>query len=144
MSTDKGSAVVSAKGAARWAAGHPWIYRGRIVDAAAWRDGIPATAWRVVHAGADGLPSLVVDRYGPYVVAQLLSAGLEPGGVLFTSSCSCHVHRADFLEMLGAASRDSGRRLELMRVTGASGDHPELLNIPEAGYLKGALVRAVD
>src|SRR5205807_9734111 len=25
----------------------------------------------------DGLPSLIVDRYGPFVVAQLLSAGLE-------------------------------------------------------------------
>src|SRR5256885_14735577 len=42
-----------------------------------FRSGIPATAWRVVHAEGDGLPSLVVDRYGPYVVAQLLSAGLE-------------------------------------------------------------------
>lgn len=69
---------------------------------------------------------------------------LEPGGVLFTCSCSYHVHRADFLEMLEAASRDSGRRLELMRVTGASGDHPEILNIPETGYLKGALIQAVD
>ena len=390
MGTDKGTAVISAKGAARWAAGHPWIYRTdvvqaprgdpcivrvtdrrgaflgqalfsprseirlraltasesaidrewwrvRVAAAAARRDGIPATAWRVVHADADGLPSLVVDRYGPYVVAQLLSAGLEsvrddvvagiraalvpdaillrndaavrrheglplevvavvgdvpeeveviehgvrylaaphhgqktgafldqrenrvligsqtrsgghaldvftyhgsfalhlarraasvvavdqsadalargarnaalnglanitwreanafellrglerqrerfdtivldppafaktrasvgralagykeinlramrllePGGVLFTCSCSYHVHRADFLEMLGAASRDSGRRLELMRITGASSDHPELLNIPETGYLKGALIKAVE
>ena len=390
MGTDKGTAVIAAKGAARWATGHPWIYRTdvvqaprgdpgivrvtdrrgaflgqalfsprseirlrllaaseaaidrdwwrvRVAEAAARRDGIPATAWRVVHADADGLPSLVVDRYGPYVVAQLLSAGLEsvrddvvagiqaalapdaillrndaavrrheglplevvavagsvpeeievveqgvrylaaphhgqktgafldqrenrvlieaqtrsggraldvftyhgsfalhlarraasvvavdqspdalargarnaalnglanitwreanafellrvlerqrerfdtivldppafaktrasvgralagykeinlramrllePGGVLFTCSCSYHVHRADFLEMLGAASRDSGRRLELMRVTGASSDHPEILNIPETGYLKGALLQAAD
>ena len=390
MGTDKGTAIISAKGAARLATGHPWIYRTdvvqaprgdpgivrvtdrrgaflgqalfsprseirlrllaaseaaidrdwwrvRVAEAAARRDGIPATAWRVVHADADGLPSLVVDRYGPYVVAQLLSAGLEsvrddvvagiqaalapdaillrndaavrrheglplevvavagsvpeeievveqgvrylaaphhgqktgafldqrenrvlieaqtrsggraldvftyhgsfalhlarraasvvavdqspdalargarnaalnglanitwreanafellrvlerqrerfdtivldppafaktrasvgralagykeinlramrllePGGVLFTCSCSYHVHRADFLEMLGAASRDSGRRLELMRVTGASSDHPEILNIPETGYLKGALLQAAD
>ena len=390
MGTDKGTAIISAKGAARLATGHPWIYRTdvvqaprgdpgivrvtdrrgaflgqalfsprseirlrllaaseaaidrdwwrvRVAEAAARRDGIPATAWRVVHADADGLPSLVVDRYGPYVVAQLLSAGLEsvrddvvagiqaalapdaillrndaavrrheglplevvavagsvpeeievveqgvrylaaphhgqktgafldqrenrvlieaqtrsggraldvftyhgsfalhlarraasvvavdqspdalargarnaalnglanitwreanafdllrglerqrerfdtivldppafaktrasvgralagykeinlramrllePGGVLFTCSCSYHVHRADFLEMLGAASRDSGRRLELMRVTGASSDHPEILYIPETGFLKGALLQAAD
>jgi 23S rRNA (cytosine1962-C5)-methyltransferase len=69
---------------------------------------------------------------------------LEPGGVLFTCSCSYHVHRADFLEMLQAASRDSGRRLQLVKLSGASGDHPEILNIPETGYLKGALLRAVD
>ncbi|HXF95978.1 MAG TPA: class I SAM-dependent rRNA methyltransferase [Gemmatimonadales bacterium] len=383
--------VISGKGAARWAQGHPWIYRtdvyreppegepgvvavtdrrGRFlgqalysprseirlrllsrdaepVDAAWWaariraaaarRGAPPATAYRVVHAEADGLPSLVVDRYGPYVVAQLLSAGLErvrdeviagmhealapegillrndvairrheglapevvlvhgtvpeqvevtedgvrylaapwsgqktgafldqrenramvaaqvppggraldlftyhgsfalhlarraqavlgvdasaealaraaenaalnglaniawreanafdllreleraeerfdaivldppafaknkesvpralggykeinlramrllnPGGVLFTCSCSYHVTRPLFLGMLADAARDSGRRLVLAALVGASGDHPELLNVPETGYLKGALLRALE
>jgi len=381
--------VVSAKGAARWQAGHPWIYRTdvyheptdrpgivavtdrrgrflgqglysprseirlrllttrderieaawwseRIAAAAARRRAIPATAYRVVHAEGDGLPSLVVDRYGPYVVAQLLSAGLEharedviagiraglgpegillrndvairrheglplevvaafgtvpdlvevdeygvryraaphtgqktgafldqrenralvaahahggrsldlftyhgsfalhlarrggavvavdssgealargvenarlnglanitwreanafdllrelerqgetfdtvvldppafaktkpsvpralagykeinlramrllaPEGVLFTCSCSYHVNRAVFGEMLTDAARDSGRRLELVALTGAGRDHPERVNVPETAYLKGALLRAVD
>ena len=381
--------VVSAKGAARWEAGHPWIYRTDVydeprgtpgvvtvtdrrgrhlgqalysptseirlrlltpkretIDATWWaeriaaaarrRAGIPATAYRVVHGEGDGLPSLMVDRYGPYVVAQLLSAGLEqvrtdvldgigaalapegilirndttvrrheglplevtpgrgtvpdtvaveeagvrylaaphtgqktgafldqrenrvlvgehtgagraldlftyhgsfalhlarragevvavdssadalargrenaalneltnitwrednafdllrelerreelfdtivldppafakakqtvpralagykeinlramrlvaPGGVLFTCSCSYHVGRAVFLDMLGDAARDAGRRLQLIAITGAGRDHPELVNVPETGYLKGALLRAVD
>jgi len=382
--------VVSAKGAARWDAGHPWIYRTDVydeprvtagivsvtdrrgrhlgqalyspgseirlrlltrgrepVDAGWWTDrigialarraGIPATAYRVVHAEADGMPSLIVDRYGPYTLAQLLSAGLEsvradvvaglvaalspegillrndvpirrheglplevvpvygtvpdtlvveehgvryvaaphtgqktgafldqrenrvlvsehagdggraldlftyhgsfalhlarrareviavdssadalarggenaalnglsnitwreanafdllrdlerrdetfdvivldppafaktkqsvpraragykeinlramrllaPGGLLFTCSCSYHVNRAVFGEMLADAARDSGRRLALVALTGAGRDHPELLNVPETGYLKGALLRAVD
>jgi 23S rRNA (cytosine1962-C5)-methyltransferase len=380
--------IVSAKGAARWQAGHPWIYRTdlydepgdtpaivavtdrrgrhlgqalysprseirlrlltrgreaidaawwgeRIATAAARRAGLAATAYRVVHAEGDGLPSLVVDRYGPYVVAQLLSAGLEqvrddvlagiaaalapegillrndsairrheglplevtlahgqvpeivevveadvryaaapwtgqktgafldqrenrllvrehagpgraldlftyhgsfalhlarratavvavdssaealargqenaalngltnitwreanafdvlrelerrderfdtvvldppafakakqslvravagykeinlramrllaPGGVLFTCSCSYHVNRSVFLEMVADAARDSGTRLQLLAVTGAGRDHPELVNVPETGYLKGALLRAV-
>ena len=381
--------IVSARGAARWQAGHPWIYRTdiydepgdapgivsvterrgrhlgqalyspaseirlrlltpgrdpidaawwgeRIATAAARRARIPATAYRVVHAEGDGLPSLVIDRYGPYVVAQLLSAGLErvredvlegitvalrpeaillrndsavrrheglplevvaargsvpetvavdehdvrylaapqsgqktgafldqrenrvlvgehtgpgraldlftyhgsfalhmarrarevlavdssadalargrenaalnglanitwheanafdllrelegreetfdtvvldppafakskqsvpralggykeinlramrilsPGGVLFTCSCSYHVSRAAFFEMLADAGRDSGRRLQVLGMVGAGRDHPELLNVPETGYLKGALLRAVD
>ena len=382
--------VVSAKGAARWDAGHPWIYRTDVydeprvtagivsvtdrrgrhlgqalyspgseirlrlltrgrepVDAGWWTDrigialarraGIPATAYRVVHAEADGMPSLIVDRYGPYTLAQLLSAGLEsvradvvaglvaalspegillrndvpirrheglplevvpvygtvpetlvveehgvryvaaphtgqktgafldqrenrvlvsahagdggraldlftyhgsfalhlarrareviavdssadalarggenaalnglsnitwreanafdllrelerrdetfdaivldppafaktkqsvpraragykeinlramrllaPGGLLFTCSCSYHVNRAVFGEMLADAARDSGRRLALVALTGAGRDHPELLNVPETGYLKGALLKAVD
>jgi 23S rRNA (cytosine1962-C5)-methyltransferase len=381
--------IVSAKGAARWQAGHPWIYRTDLydepgdtpgivavtdrrgrhlgqalyspkseirlrlltrgrepVDAAWWqrsiasaaarRAGLAATAYRVVHAEGDGLPSLVVDRYGPYVVAQLLSAGLEqvrddvlagiaaalapegillrndsairrheglplqvtlafgqvpkivevveadvryaaapwtgqktgafldqrenrvlvrehagpgraldlftyhgsfalhlarratavvavdlsaealargqenaalngltnitwreanafdvlrelerrderfdtvvldppafakakqslvravagykeinlramrllaPGGVLFTCSCSYHVNRSVFLEMVADAARDSGTRLQLLAVTGAGRDHPELVNVPETGYLKGALLRTVD
>jgi 23S rRNA (cytosine1962-C5)-methyltransferase len=390
MDTDKAIATVSAKGAARWTAGHPWIYRSDVLDAprgaagivrvrdrrgaplgqalysprseirlrlltrgeesidtawwrfriaacAARREGISATAYRVVHAEGDGLPSLVVDRYGPFVVAQLLSAGLEavrtevlgglrlalepqgillrhdtavrrheglpldveqahgdvpeavevregeirylaapqrgqktgafldqrenrqlvaahtrtggraldvftyhgsfalhlarraatvlavdqsaealvrgaqnatlnglaniswreanafdllrtlersgerfdtivldppafaktraalpralagykeinlramrllaPEGVLFTCSCSYHMHRSGFQEMLAAAAGDSGRRLELVRLTGAAADHPEIVNVPETGYLKSALLRAVD
>jgi len=383
--------IVAAKGAARWQAGHPWIYRTDVYDepgdvpgivavtdrrgrhlgqalyspkseirlrlltrgrepvdatwwqrsiarAAARRAGLAATAYRVVHAEGDGLPSLVVDRYGPYVVAQLLSAGLEqvrddvlagigaalapqgillrndsairrheglplevtlasgevpkvvevveadvryaaalwtgqktgafldqrenrllvgehagrggaraldlftyhgsfalhlarraaavvavdtsaealargqenatlngltnivwreanafdvlrelerrderfdtvvldppafakskqslvralagykeinlramrllePGGVLFTCSCSYHVNRSVFLEMVADAARDSGTRLELLAVTGAGRDHPEIVNVPETGYLKGALLRAAD
>ncbi len=384
------SVVVSAQGAERWRAGHPWIYRTDVydepgdepgihpvtdrrgrhlgqalyspkseirlrlltrgkesVDPAWWeerigaaarrRASIPATAYRIVHAEADGLPSLVVDRYGPYVVGQLLSAGLEqvredvlsglcaalapdavllrhdsavrrherlplevvdargsvpepleveehgvrylaaprtgqktgafldqrenrvlvaehvpaggraldlftyhgsfalhmarrasqviavdssvealarggenarlnglanitwreanafdllrafdrqrerfdavvldppafaktkpnvpravagykeinlramrilaPGGVLFTCSCSYHVSRNVFASMLADAARDSGRRLQVLAWTGAGRDHPELLNVPETGYLKGALLRAVD
>ncbi|HTR22067.1 MAG TPA: class I SAM-dependent rRNA methyltransferase [Gemmatimonadales bacterium] len=394
MTESKHSAVVSAKGAARWDAGHPWIYRSDVlesprggagivtvadrrgkflgqalysskseirlrlltrepepVDVAWWtsriaaaarrRGAIDATAWRVVHAEGDGLPSLMVDRYGPYVVAQLLSAGLEavradvvaalraalapsldgillrndasvrrheglplevvtvhgtvpevvevvehgvrylaaphtgqktgafldqrenririaalarsgrearaldlftyhgsfalhlaggggdvtavdssaealargaenaalnnltnitwleanafdllrelerrrerydtiildppafaktrdsvpralagykeinlramrllaPDGLLLTCSCSFHVQRHDFLDMLAAAAGDARRRLALVAVTGASGDHPEILTVPETGYLKGAILRAVD
>jgi 23S rRNA (cytosine1962-C5)-methyltransferase len=382
--------AITARGAARWKSGHPWIYRTdvtmepreepgivhvtdrrgrflgqalysprseirlrlltrgaepvdagwwsvRIAAAAALRHGIPATAYRVVHAEGDGLPSLIVDRYGPIVVAQLLSAGVErarddivegiaralgpegvllrndapirrheglapevsvargtvpevvevsehgvrylaapwtgqktgafldqrenralvaahvrpggraldaftyhgsfalhlarqaaevvasdsspealaraaenaalngctgitwreanafellrelerrqerfdavvldppafaktkesvskalggykeinlramrliaAGGILFTCSCSYHVSRALFLEMLAGAARDSGRRLRLISLVGAASDHPEILNVPETGYLKGALLRAVD
>jgi len=386
--SDAGVVAVTAKGAARWRSGHPWIYRSDVadepgegagvvrvtdrkgkylgralysprseirvrllttddvaIDRAWWRDriaaaasrraGIDATAWRVVHGEGDGLPSLVVDRYGPYVVAQLLSAGVEsarddiagavqdvlapegillrndaavrrheglplevtlfsgtvpetvevreagvqylaapwhgqktggfldqrenrvllaahtkaggraadffayhgsfalhlarragsvlavdasaealerglrnaglngatnitwkesnvfdllreleargeafdtialdppafaktkasvdralagykeinlramrclaPGGVLFTCSCSYHVHRRDFEAMLVEAAADSGRRLEVLRFTGQPSDHPEILTVPETGYLKGALLRA--
>jgi len=68
---------------------------------------------------------------------------LAPDGVLFTSSCSYHVSRDVFNAMLLDAARDSGRRMQFMAATGASADHPELLNVPETGYLKGVLLRAV-
>jgi 23S rRNA (cytosine1962-C5)-methyltransferase len=38
---------------------------------------IDATAFRLIHAEGDGLPSLVVDRYDRFLVAQVLSSGLE-------------------------------------------------------------------
>ncbi|PYO72077.1 MAG: class I SAM-dependent rRNA methyltransferase [Gemmatimonadetes bacterium] len=68
---------------------------------------------------------------------------LADGGVLFTSSCSYHVSRDVFHAMLADAARDSGRRIQFVAATGASADHPELLNVPETGYLKGVLLRAV-
>jgi 23S rRNA (cytosine1962-C5)-methyltransferase len=68
---------------------------------------------------------------------------LRRGGRLLTFSCSYHVGRPSFLEMLGSAAADSGRDLVLERVLGASADHPELLTVPETGYLKGALIRAL-
>ncbi len=69
---------------------------------------------------------------------------LAPGGLLFTASCSHHVHRGDFFSMLADAAVDSGRRLQLLDIRGASADHPEIVTIPETGYLKAALLRAAD
>ena len=69
---------------------------------------------------------------------------LAPGGMLFTASCSFHLTKPLFLEMLESAAADSGRRLALRAVTGQPLDHPEVLTIPETGYLKGALLEALD
>jgi 23S rRNA (cytosine1962-C5)-methyltransferase len=68
---------------------------------------------------------------------------LAPGGMLFTASCSFHVGKPLFLDMLSAAAADSGRRLALRAITGQPLDHPEVLTIPETGYLKGALVERI-
>jgi 23S rRNA (cytosine1962-C5)-methyltransferase len=38
---------------------------------------IPSDAMRLVHGESDGLPGLIVDRYGDTLVAQFLSAGAE-------------------------------------------------------------------
>lgn len=67
---------------------------------------------------------------------------LAPGGWLFTASCSHHVHRGDFFAMLADAAADAGRRMQLVEIRGAGADHPELLTVPETGYLKAALLRA--
>jgi 23S rRNA (cytosine1962-C5)-methyltransferase len=69
---------------------------------------------------------------------------LSPGGLLFTASCSFHLTKPLFLEMLEAAATDSGRRIALREVRGQPVDHPEVLTIPETGYIKGALVEAMD
>jgi 23S rRNA (cytosine1962-C5)-methyltransferase len=52
-------------------------WRDHLARSAARRHPIDATAYRLVHAEGDGLPSLVVDRYDRWIVVQMLSAGLE-------------------------------------------------------------------
>lgn len=176
---------VSDRGAGRWRAGHPWIYRSDVldepreaapgivaveaadgrplgralyspvseirlrlltageepIDGAWWRNrleaaarrraGIEATAYRVVHAEADGLPSLVVDRYGPIAAVQLLSAGLETA-------------RADVLDAVHEVLRPDGivlrndvpvRRHEKLplEVEVARGEVPDRVEIEEDG-----------
>ena len=69
---------------------------------------------------------------------------LAPGGLLFTASCSYHLTKPLFLEMLEAAAADSGRRIVLRELRGQPVDHPEVLTIPETGYIKGALLEARD
>ncbi|MCY4756038.1 class I SAM-dependent rRNA methyltransferase [Pelomonas aquatica] len=55
------------------------FFRRRIAQAIAMRArlAIASDAWRLVHGEADGLPGLVVDRYGDTLVAQFGSAGAE-------------------------------------------------------------------
>jgi 23S rRNA (cytosine1962-C5)-methyltransferase len=69
---------------------------------------------------------------------------LSPGGLLFTASCSYHLTKPLFLEMLESAAADSGRRIVLRELRGQPADHPEVLTIPETGYIKGALLEATD
>ena len=65
---------------------------------------------------------------------------LAPGGHLLTFSCSYHVSRTAFADMLRRAASDSGRRVVALAYPGAGRDHPSLLTVPETAYLKGALL----
>jgi len=55
------------------------LLRQRIGAALAFRESlaIDATACRLIHGEADLLPSLIVDRYGEYLVVQALSQGID-------------------------------------------------------------------
>ncbi|WP_457321381.1 class I SAM-dependent rRNA methyltransferase [Roseateles sp. P5_E11] len=55
------------------------FFKRRIEQAVAMRArlAIASDAWRLVHGEADGLPGLVVDRYGDTLVAQFGSTGVE-------------------------------------------------------------------
>ncbi len=62
------------------ALGPAW-WRVRLARAIAARSELASrtdlTAYRLVNAESDGLPGLIVDRYGNYLVIQILTLGLE-------------------------------------------------------------------
>jgi 23S rRNA (cytosine1962-C5)-methyltransferase len=65
---------------------------------------------------------------------------IKKGGILATSSCSYHISREMFIDMLQVSARDSGRRIRLLSLRSQSPDHPILLSMPETEYLKCAFL----
>ena len=122
-----------------------------------WREADVFEALRAMARGPDRFDTIVLDppafaKSRASVPAALRGYReinlramrcLRPGGLLLTASCSFHVRLPEFLEMLAEAAGDSGRRMLLRRVLHQGSDHPDVLTIPETGYLKGALLEAV-
>ncbi|MBC8017687.1 MAG: class I SAM-dependent rRNA methyltransferase [Verrucomicrobia bacterium] len=69
---------------------------------------------------------------------------LEPGGYLITCSCSHHMGREPFREMLTQAARLARREVRLVAICSQAADHPVLLSFPESEYLKCFVLQAVD
>lgn len=55
------------------------FFAERIGDAGKLRERLQGEtdAWRLIYSEADRLPGLIVDRYGPHLVVQVRSAGME-------------------------------------------------------------------
>ena len=68
---------------------------------------------------------------------------LAPDGYLATFSCSHHVSRAMFLEMIVDASVDAKRHVRIIKYLSQPLDHPILPHIPETEYLKGYLLQVL-
>ncbi len=69
---------------------------------------------------------------------------LNPGGFVFTFSCSGHVSPDLFQKIVADAALDARREVQLIRYLSQSADHPISLNFPEARYLKGIICQVVD
>ena len=90
---------------------------------------IDANAYRVVHAEADGVPGLVVDRYGDYLVLQVGSAAVERRLEWVVGALQ------EFLEPAGILARnDSAARKKEGLTIGVrvlAGEVPELVVVRE-------------
>ncbi len=65
---------------------------------------------------------------------------LKEGGILATSSCSYHIDKALFLDMLRDAARNARKQFRLVEYRSQGRDHPVLLSVQETEYLKCAFL----
>lgn len=66
---------------------------------------------------------------------------LNPGGLLFTFSCSGGVSRDFFQKIVTGAALDAGVDARIIAQLSQAADHPIALNFPEGAYLKGLVCR---
>jgi 23S rRNA (cytosine1962-C5)-methyltransferase len=105
--------------------------RERIEAALRFRESLAldATAYRLVHGEADRLPSLIVDRYGDYLVMQALSQGIDRRMPEIAAAL------ADMLQPKGILARNDPRVRQLegleQKVEAVYGDVPERIDVRE-------------
>jgi 23S rRNA (cytosine1962-C5)-methyltransferase len=66
---------------------------------------------------------------------------LAPDGILVTCSCSSHVDRALFADLLGHVAELSGRSIQILDQRGQAPDHPISASCLETDYLKCFICR---
>jgi 23S rRNA (cytosine1962-C5)-methyltransferase len=109
------------------------LIRSRLDQAIAFRTSleIDATAYRLVHGEADRLPSLVVDRYGDFLVVQALSQGMDRLLPVVVAALQ------DLVRPRGILARNDPRARLLegleQRVDVLSGEIPDLVTVQESG-----------
>jgi len=109
------------------------LIRRRLESAIAFRRSlaIDASAYRLVHGESDLLPSLIVDRYGDYLVIQTLSQGMDRLMPELTAML------AELLQPRAILARNDPRARVLegleQRVEVVAGDLPESVTVRETG-----------
>ncbi|HMD54278.1 MAG TPA: class I SAM-dependent rRNA methyltransferase, partial [Phycisphaerae bacterium] len=61
---------------------------------------------------------------------------VKSGGLLLTCSCSGLLDSAELLNVVRGAARSAGRRVQILRMSGAGADHPVATDFLEGLYLK--------
>lgn len=79
---------------------------------------------------------------GLYVkLVKMALEGLEKNGYLAFSTCSHHISRELFVDIIRQGVSKSGKRAVLVELRGQAKDHPVLIGMPETDYLHFALIQ---
>ncbi len=105
---------------------------GRIARALALRDRLfPDPYYRLIHAEADDLPGLIIDRYGPVLVVQQNTAGMD----LLREPLLAALHRVLAPEAILLRNDSPARELEGLKlgIETAHGTVPDRVTLVENG-----------
>ena len=69
--------------------------------------------------------------------------GLEKGGLLASSTCSHHITREIFMDILKQAAAKAGKEVRLIELRTQAKDHPILIGMAETEYLHFALLQVL-
>lgn len=94
-------------------------------------------------AFAKNKKSLPSAQKGYEKLNKLAIQNIESGGYLVTSSCSHHLHKDTFIEIINSASIKARRAIQLLYFNQASLDHPKLPAMEETSYLKFAVFKVL-
>ena len=79
---------------------------------------------------------------GLYVkLVKMALEGIKEGGYLAFSTCSHHISRELFVDIIRQGVSKSGRKAVLVELRGQAKDHPVLIGMPETEYLHFALIQ---
>ena len=81
---------------------------------------------------------------GLYVkLVKMALEGIKKGGYLAFSTCSHHISREIFVNILKDAAAAAGKKVILKELRTQAKDHPVLLGFPESCYLHFALLEVL-
>ncbi|HVK39780.1 MAG TPA: class I SAM-dependent rRNA methyltransferase [Candidatus Kapabacteria bacterium] len=126
------------------------------LDAIEWRTADVFDELRELSSRGERFDAIIADpppfaRSKKHIAAarkryvELFSRSLEllaPEGIAFLATCSHHVSRETFLEMLRESFQRARRSGVILEERGASADHPVHPAMAETSYLHGAILRA--
>jgi len=72
---------------------------------------------------------------------RLAMHAVAPGGILLTCSCTGLVSEETFLDTIRRAAWQANRSVQILKLSGAGGDHPFLAHVQEGRYLKAVFCR---
>jgi len=102
----------------------------RLKDALALREQIiPEPFYRLIHAEADGLPGLIIDRFGAYLSVQLNTAGMEKLWPQIEAALKDALHPKGITLRNDNAAREMEGLVRVNKI--AFGEIPEIVEVRE-------------